>query len=710
MLQINDVYQHLENFYRVLKLLSEDIVWIDIQDEKAFPCLVSSIEVLNAIESFETHLVDDPFKDLALIQPLPGSTNQIKRDGNYQLIKKLVENDQFYIPSIRSSIIKEIMEQEQTTKQTIYRLVRQYWQRGQTPNALIPQYQNSGAKGIKRVAKETKLGRKREHSEGVGALITEDVERLFHLAINKYLLTDKKHTMKYAHREFQILFRSLYSRVPESEIPTLRQFQYFYHREYSPVTRLQARSNKIEYAKDIRALHSTVNTQVLGPGSRYEIDATIADIYLVSNRDREAIIGRPVIYFVIDVFSRMIAGFYIGLENPSYVTSMQALNMAFTDKVAYCKKFGIDISSEQWPSIGLPDAILADRGELLGHQIENLEKSFSIRIENAPPFRGDLKPIVESRFKLIQANFKPFAEGVVEGVKERKRGGNDYRLDAILNMQEFTKIILLSVLKYNQYHQITTYDRDIDMPPDLPLVPIHLWNWGIQNCTGKLRSASGKEIYIALLPRKNATISDKGLKLFGVFFTCPELYERGWLHRKSTVSRPKSIQVAYDPSNAEQIYVFYADHSMKYWVAELSPHSREFIGSSFWSVWQIKGIQSKTKYKQELKSNLAQSDVEQNILAVIKQARSEKAESELSNSEKLAAIRQNKDKAKHEERSQRTEQAMASSSKSKVDQIKVEGNVISMPKRRKTTEELEEELKLRFPSYHSLLTEDDEDD
>ena len=402
MLRINDVYQYQDLSIRILKILSEHIVWIDINDVKALPEIISKTELFHAIESFEVFRIEDPFQDIAFIQPEKDSTSQRKRDENYNLIKNIVDHEQFYIPSARSSIINEIINSKKSTKQTIYRLLRQYWQRGQTPNALIPNYQNSGAKGSKKVASQ-KLGRKRLYKEGTGAIITQEIERLFHLTISKYLLSNKKHTLKYANREFLKLYRTLHPDIPENEYPTLRQFQYFYHREYNQVTRLQKRSNDIEYSKDLRQLHSTVNTQVLGPGSRYEIDATIADIYLVSNLDRSRIIGRPTIYFVIDVFSRMVTGLYIGLENASYKTSIQALYCAFTDKVALCKKYGIDITYENWPCIGLPDAILADRAELFGHQIENLEKSFSIRLENAPPYRGDLKANVEKRLKLIQA-------------------------------------------------------------------------------------------------------------------------------------------------------------------------------------------------------------------------------------------------------------------------------------------------------------------
>ncbi|WP_180051432.1 Mu transposase C-terminal domain-containing protein [Acinetobacter sp. YH12211] len=712
MLRINDVYQYQDLSIRILKILSEHIVWIDINDVKALPEIISKTELFHAIESFEVFRIEDPFQDIAFIQPEKDSTSQRKRDENYNLIKNIVDHEQFYIPSARSSLINEIINSKKSTKQTIYRLLRQYWQRGQTPNALIPNYQNSGAKGSKKVASQ-KLGRKRLYKEGTGAIITQEIERLFHLTISKYLLSNKKHTLKYANREFLKLYRTLHPDIPENEYPTLRQFQYFYHREYNQVTRLQKRSNDIEYSKDLRQLHSTVNTQVLGPGSRYEIDATIADIYLVSNLDRSRIIGRPTIYFVIDVFSRMVTGLYIGLENASYKTSIQALYCAFTDKVALCKKYGIDITYENWPCIGLPDAILADRAELFGHQVENLEKSFSIRLENAPPYRGDLKPIVESRFKLIQAEFKPFAKGVVQDVITKKRGGKDYRLDATLNLDELTKIILLSVLKYNQFHQINNYDRDIDLPHDLPAVPMALWNWGIQHRTGKLRSASDKAVYVALLPREKATLSNRGLKIFGVTYTCPELYEKGWLHRQNTINRPKFLYAAYDPSNADKIYVFYEQSSLKYWEATISDYSREFKGYSFWEVWQINSVQKKTIEKQNIKNNLAQSELEQKIMDIIQQASSETPLSTQSQKSRISEIRSNRTHEKELERSKlKGTTSIVNDTATTVMKPKItqdaQSNVIPMPKRKKSSDELDEDLKLRFPLYHDLLSEDDE--
>lgn len=172
----------------------------------------------------------------------------------------------------------------------------------------------------------------------------------------------------------------------------------------------------------------------------------------------------------------MITGFYIGFENPSYITAMQAFKNSVIDKTEICKKFDIEISTEDWPCIGLPEAILADSGELLGSQVEVLEKNFSIRIENAPAYRGDMKGIVERYFRTIQASFKPFTanNGLVQGIKEVRRGGHDYRLDATLTISDFAKIIINSILIHNNTQQLVKYDREADMPADMPLIPIEI--------------------------------------------------------------------------------------------------------------------------------------------------------------------------------------------------------------------------------------------
>ncbi len=653
MFRINEVICVEGISYRILAEQLDEIIWISLDDESAFPSVISRQVLLDAIDNDVLQRIEDPYAKLYYAHPDEGGKARELRDKNYQLILPLITNPECLFSRARTRGVNEIISTRGSTKQTLYRLIRRYWQRGQMPNALLPDFENSGGRGKKRIVKDSKLGRPRLNGPGIGIVIDEQIERLFRTAIEKYYLVNNGKSFSETHNKFKGMYENYNPNVPESEFPTIWQMKHFFKREYSQVEKLKKTISKIDYNKDIRPLLATANTQVLGPGTRYEIDATIADIYLVSDSDRQNIVGRPIVYMVIDVFSRMVAGFYIGFENPSYVAAMQTLSMAMTDKIKLCQQFGIEIDESDWPVTGIPDAILADRGELLGCQIESLEKSFSTRIENTPPFRGDCKGIVERFFRTIQAVFKPFAPGVVFGTTIKKRGGKDYRLDAMLNIHEFTSIILSAILFHNRYHVLETYDRDIDMPSDLPMTPLSLWNWGLQHRSGRLRMVPEDALRVSLLPRTRATISPLGLRVFGVNYTCQEILKMGWLHRGKDVSRPESVEVAYDPAVADVVYLLPRKNSAEYWVCGLTERSREFRGCSFWDVWLITKQQKVVVAEGKLVADREKRRVDELIDSKIKQAKAQvqaEGTTEESNRHRIAAIRGNRAKAKDKER------------------------------------------------------------
>ena len=110
-------------------------------------------------------------------------------------------------------------------------------------------------------------------------------------------------------------------------------------------------------------------------------DATVADIYIVSRLSRRPI-GRPVIYTMVDAYSRLITGVYVGLEGGQYALRLLLQN-TFADKVSFCRQYNIEIDPQDWPSHHLPTKIMTDRGsEFLGGPLENLCESYGIEIEN----------------------------------------------------------------------------------------------------------------------------------------------------------------------------------------------------------------------------------------------------------------------------------------------------------------------------------------
>lgn len=666
MLRINDVVMYVDIRYRILVVSDTQYTWIDIDSDKAFPEQIPLSEVNAEILAEALRKVEDPFLHLAAQLPEQDSAAQKIRDKRLATIEMLISHPEIYYRSGRGPLIQKAVDASGSAKKTLYSYLRQYWQRGCTPNALLPDYDNSGARGEKRATSDKKLGRPRSISPGAGAIIDSSIERMFRIVLDRYYLTEKSHSLPYAHRRFADMFETANPDELKENFPTIRQLRHFYEREYIRPDRIRLRANKINYQKDIKPLQGTATASVHGPGARYEIDATIADIYLLS-ADRQNIIGRPTLYAVVDVYSRLIAGFYVGLENPSYVTAMLALVNAMTDKVQLCQSYGYNIESEDWPSIGIPDAILADRGELLGYQIEYLEQAFGVRIENTPPYRGDAKGIVERNFRTLQADFKPFAPGVVTGDIVRKRGGKDYRLDATLTLHEFTKIIIGSILHRNQHSVLVKYDRDPEMPDTLAPIPLNIWQWGIQNRSGRLRNTSEAALKIALLPRQKVTLSNYGIQCFGAFYTCRELLESGWLHR-TRQQRPSSFIAAYDPAAADVIYVFPDADQPDYWECSLTDRSREFRGRSMWEMWASKQQQKKTIATAKLSEQENKRALENVIDETIRTA--EKLRPAYfgdSKTETLAGIKKSRLEARDAERQQRRPDSKTTDSKPKAE-------------------------------------------
>ena len=61
--------------------------------------------------------------------------------------------------------------------------------------------------------------------------------------------------------------------------------------------------------------------------------------------------------------------------------AIMALLNAATDKVKFCKQYGIEIEEKDWPVHHLPETIIADRGELEGGNIENLINTLNIKVQ-----------------------------------------------------------------------------------------------------------------------------------------------------------------------------------------------------------------------------------------------------------------------------------------------------------------------------------------
>lgn len=588
----NDVYQWDSQRIRILWSNPQAVFWIDIEDDGALPQIAPKSEFEHLLARADLKAIDDPYLNISMSPPKAGSKAEQVQQKAWSAIKGIVKAEpDIYQRKDRGSLMNTVLEETKATKQTVYRWLRRYWQLGMCENSLSGRYDLCGGPGKPKVFKKKRNGRVRTRNLGEGVPITEQVKALFRVVIQKSYLNEKKYDFDYAYNQLLIAYGIKIPASPKDLInaPTERQFKYFFQKEYTSIEVSKKREGEINYLKDFSPSLGTSTAEVPGPGYLYQIDATIADVYLVSEQDRSEIIGRPTMYFVVDVFSRAIVGMYIGLENPSWVSAMEALGNAMADKVAYCAEHDIEITPDLWPMQGLPENIIGDKGEMLGRHVEVLSKAFHVEIQNTPAYRADWKGIVERYFRTVQTKMKPFVEGyVTKNPIGKKRHGNDYRQDGILTLKEFTKMIIKIVLHYNNDHVVSTYDIDSGVPKTLPANPLTLWNWGIEYRTGLLRRPDPELVKVNLFPHTNATVTEHGLKLFGCYYSCRQALEWGWF--EENYSGPKTVTVAYDLYRTDVIYLRPSDSYAEFIPANLTSRSRAYADITVWELWVIQDI------------------------------------------------------------------------------------------------------------------------
>ncbi|HEX8459363.1 MAG TPA: hypothetical protein VF656_18870 [Pyrinomonadaceae bacterium] len=580
------------------------VVTIRMDDPHALPEYRrrSDLDELLSDGRARIHTVDKYQKLLARPEETFSEDRIKERDERWSLVEPLLAQEySLFEPNTRGPIIAAHSVKTGIRKETLYNLVRYYWQRGQMKNALIRITEKGGWRNRDdSIPHPVKLGRPPKLNDDVGdggqygINIDRSVRQRFRWALKGYYLC-KPRKAKTLRRCYKMMLGEFFRvgtefdrdgvEVPvlpdDSELPTYAQFIYWYHKEFEPRKIYLARHGEREYNLVGRPLIGDTRQLAFGPRSLYQIDAFIGDIYLVSSFDPTLLIGRPVAHLVVDTFSHMIAGFSVTLEGPNWTGAMLALENAFTDKVEFCAQYGVTIDKWEWPCEGLCDAIHADRGEVEGHNADNLAHSLGIRVQNTPPYRPDLKGMVE---KYIDVCTERAIRWVPGAVRRRNRGDRDYRLDALLDIHQFRKMMIYVILEHNLETRLTQYRFDEFMIADkVEPYPIDLWNWGLSNRSGLPPQTPDREtLRLNLLPEMDASVTPAGIKVGNLYYTSDRAEREHWFDRVGGRKNWK-LKVACDLRDMACVYLR-PPVSTKMEVCHLLKKDETFIGRDYYEV------------------------------------------------------------------------------------------------------------------------------
>ena len=492
--------------------------------------------------------------------------NEIKiRDHAWACIKDIVELEpNIFDPKERYQLIMDVCKRTGKGKKFIYKYLRYYWAGGKMVNALLPRFRKCGGRGKKKNPKQ-KMGRPRMieevNPEYKGVIVTEGIRKIFDEYIRKiYLKIDRRDSVKFTYIEMLKERFNIDTEMrngveipiipPDYKVPSIDQLRYHIRKNYTKKKILIAREGEVTFNRDFRPILGSETQKAAGPGQIFEVDATIADVYLVSSEDPNQIIGRPVVYIVVDVFTHMIVGLYVGFEGPSWQGVMMAIENTAMNKVEFCAQFDILIQAEDWPCHHMPESFFADRGEMESKKADSLGNSLGITLKNAPPYRADAKGLVETQFHTLNTTLQAWMPGAVK--KEyKKRGGPKYVLDARLTLKDFTKMVIEMILHRNNYHHMEHYPLDKAMLKD-KVFPVakNIWEWGVAH-NHFLKERHIDIVRLNVLPEEKVTANQEGIYFQGMYYGSEILKEQGWFVKGNSIK----TTIAYDRRCINYVYV-----------------------------------------------------------------------------------------------------------------------------------------------------------
>ncbi|MGF6572376.1 putative transposase [Paraburkholderia sp. GAS333] len=455
------------------------------------------------------------------------------------------------------------------SEDTVHRTFRRYCQRGLTPAAAADDYDLSGGRNQQR---EWKIppGKHPRHKKFRGSACDQEVRRLIALAADYYFsfkYTKGKRSQKTLGQALdwlRVTFlrdRGVYNEKGElielklsgRIVITVRQLQHYIFKNLTYEERRIRKVGLRHFLLHERPLKGSLRT-TKGPGERFHIDATVLDIYLVGEILRTKVIGRPVLYLVIDDYSGMAVGFYLTYDPPCWDGAMMALVNAVSPKVAFCRSLDIHIREDQWPACRLCEGVYADQGEVSSvHKAHPLISHYRVNVSNAPAYRPDLRSVMERRFGIIPAIWNPLVPGIVEK-SSFDRGVTHPAYHAALDLKQLQRVICYSLLSYN-----TRAIRGYSTPPEmiereLAPTPLNLWKYGTE-VNGCGRHVDIDEFRAKVMTKATASIDERGILHNGVHYACPtfDLIERQTMFRAERTQT--KIDVTFDSTDNSAIQI-----------------------------------------------------------------------------------------------------------------------------------------------------------
>lgn len=549
--------------------ISDDTYWtiIDIEDRnlilikrnvEAFTIDVIGIDEMIAgirnekwtIEKYDGHIVPDNISE--------------KAKRNLERNKKIF-NDVYevYGPSfvdmanyLSKPELGKIAQKYDVNTKTVRRVTLTYLQSGFEDYSLLDK-RSQKKREIKDGSK--KRGRKNKSNDG-GIVVDAQVKKYFDEAIRNYYnsevtLKDAFETMLGDH--YTMKTENGVALMPYDRRPHWDQFKYYV--KNANKERIQKnKAGACEWKNNMRPLRGTSRNAVAGPGYLVECDEEEYPVYLVDQYNRNIVVGKPIVYWGIDLYSDLILMFHVSFENNSCLGATNMMMCLKQNKSDLLASYGLPpVTSNAWPTDITPVIIRSDRGaEYLSNELDRICNELHISHQITPPRMGSAKGSVERINKESVNELAPYLKG--HGLVNDQYD-DDAVKNAIFDIEQFTKMIMTFIIKHNQ--QVIT-SKNFIYPPELVkeisdgrlLTRAELWSYGVKKYGMPRPLPSLDQFLWTLMVPDVASISRKGIYYHTLMYFAPYDEEIRKLQIKAG-NKAMKINIRFDPRRVGTIYL-----------------------------------------------------------------------------------------------------------------------------------------------------------
>jgi putative transposase len=315
---------------------------------------------------------------------------------------------------------------------------------------------------------------------------------------------------------------------PPGSYPNRRQIRRLLTTELSLLQRILDKTTKAHFSRALRGLVGRDWEGVAGPGHTWAIDSTVGDIYLRSSINRAWIIGRPIVYVIVDVWSTAVVGFYVCLTGPSWNTAKVSLFNAAADPALIGDLWGYQAVPCLEPAPTLCFALQCDRGEYLSLGHRTTAFKLLPLTSYTPPYRADLKGLVEVLHRIEKDAQFLFVPGAMDYRRKELELRKVNPADCVLTVREYVHYLQELFFRYNltadRTHRVDAHMQAAGVFPS----PAGLWRFGHEVGIGLRRFVEQADLISNFLPSAKGHVRRDAVWHAGNDFMSPEVREEQW--------------------------------------------------------------------------------------------------------------------------------------------------------------------------------------